>query len=42
MKTLIETPLFNFFASYLNGSEPVAGELPAAYDHFVTSLAELS
>ena len=42
MKTLIETPLFNFFASYLNGSEPTAGELPAAYDHFVTSLAELS
>lgn len=42
MKTLIETPLFNFFASYLNGSEPVEGELPAAYDHFVTSLAELS
>lgn len=42
MKTLIETPLFIFFASYLNGSEPVAGELPAAYDHFVTSLAELS
>ena len=42
MKTLIETPLFNFFASYLNGSEPATGELPAAYDHFVTSLAELS
>ncbi len=42
MKTLIETPLFNLFASYLNGSEPAAGELPAAYDHFVTCLAGLS
>ena len=42
MKTLIETSLFNLFASYINGSEPAAGELPAAYDHFVTCLAELS
>lgn len=42
MKTLIETSLFNLFASYMNGSEPAAGELPAAYDHFVTCLAELS
>ena len=42
MKTLIETSLFNLFASYMSGSEPAAGELPAAYDHFVTCLAELS
>ena len=31
MKTLIETSLFNLFASYINGSEPAAGELT----HFV-------
>lgn len=42
MKTLIETSLFNLFASYINDSELAAGELPAAYDHFVTCLAELS
>ena len=42
MKTLIETPLFDLFASYMNGSEPAAGELPAAYDDFVTCLAGLS
>lgn len=42
MKTLIETSLFNLFASYINGSELAAGELPAAYDHFVTCLVELS
>ena len=42
MKTLLETSLFNLFASYINGSELMAAELPAAYDHFVTCLAELS
>lgn len=42
MKTLTGTPLFNLFASYLNGSGPAAGELPAAYDDFVTCLAGLS
>lgn len=42
MKTLMETSLFNLFASYINGSELAAAELPAAYDHFVTCLAEFS
>lgn len=42
MKTLIETPLFNLFASYINDSGTSAGELPAAYDHFVDRLGELS
>ena len=41
MKTLIETPLFNLLASYMNGTQHAAGELPAAYDHFANLLAEL-
>ncbi len=41
MKTLIDTPLFNLFAAYINGEEHVAGELPAAYESFVDLLAEL-
>ena len=42
MKTLVETSLFNLFASYTNGAGPAAGELPAAYDDFVNCLATLS
>lgn len=42
MKTLVETSLFNLFASYTNGAGPAAGELPAAYDDFVNSLVTLS
>lgn len=42
MKTLVETPLFNLFASYMNGTGASAGELPAAYDGFVDRLATLS
>ena len=42
MKTLVETSLFDLFASYINGAGPVAGELPAAYDDFVNRLAALS
>ncbi len=41
MKTLIETSLFKLFASYINGTEPAVGELPAAYDDFVTCLTVL-
>ena len=42
MKTLVETSLFDLFASYTNGAGPAAGELPAAYDDFVDRLAALS
>jgi len=42
MKTLVETSLFDLFASYINGAGPAAGELPAAYDDFVDRLAALS
>lgn len=42
MKTLVETSLFNLFASYTNGAGPAAGELPAAYNDFVNCLATLS
>ena len=42
MKTLVETSLFNLFASYTNGAGPALGELPAAYDDFVNCLATLS
>ena len=38
MKTLVETSLFNLFASYTNGAGPALGELPAAYDDFVNCL----
>lgn len=41
MKTLTDTPLFNLFAVYMNGTEKAAGELPAAYENFVDLLAEL-
>mgnify|MGYP001657855547 FL=1 len=41
MRTLTDTPLFNLFTAYLGGTELVTGELPAAYDSFVTLLAEL-
>ena len=41
MKTLINTPLFNLFAAYMNGTEHAAEELPAAYENFVGLLAEL-
>ncbi len=41
MKTLIDTPLFNLFAAYINGEEHVAEELPAAYESFVDLLVEL-
>ena len=42
MNTLVETSLFNLFASYTNGAGPAAGELPAAYNDFVNCLATLS
>lgn len=42
MRTLTDTPLFNLFTAYLGGTELVTGELPAAYDSFVTLLEELS
>lgn len=42
MKTLVETSLFNLFASYTNGAGPAAGELSAAYNDFVNCLATLS
>lgn len=42
MKTLVETSLFNLFASYTNGAGPAASGLPAAYDDFVNRLAMLS
>lgn len=41
MKALIDTPLFNLFAAYMNGTEQAAGELPAAYENFADFLAEL-
>lgn len=41
MRTLMDTSLFKLFASYLNGMELAAGELPAAYENFVNLLAEL-
>ena len=42
MRTLTDTPLFNLFTAYLGGTELVTGELPVAYDSFVTLLEELS
>ena len=42
MKTLIETPLFCLFASYINGSKLAADKLPTAYDNFMTCLTRLS
>ena len=42
MKTLVETSLFNLFASYINGTGLAVSELPAAYDDFVNRLARLS
>lgn len=41
MRTLTDTPLFNLFTAYLGGTKLAAGELPAAYDSFVTLLEEL-
>lgn len=41
MKTLINTPLFNLFTAYINGTEHAAEELPAAYENFVGLLEEL-
>lgn len=41
MRTLTDTPLFNLFTAYLGGTELATGELPAAYDNFVTLLEEL-
>lgn len=35
MRTLTNTPLFGMFTSYVEGSELMPGNLPAAYDDFV-------
>lgn len=34
MRTLTNTPLFGMFTSYVEGSELMPGNLPAAYDDF--------
>mgnify|MGYP000112760886 CR=1 FL=1 len=41
MNALIDTPLFKLFAAYINGSEHMAENLPAAYENFVDLLTEL-
>lgn len=41
MKTLTDTPLFKLFTAYLGGMELAVGELPVAYDNFITLLEEL-
>lgn len=41
MRTLTDTTLFNLFTAYPGGTELAAGELPAAYESFVTLLEEL-
>ena len=41
MRTLIDTPLFNLFASYLNGMKTAAANLAPAYENFAILLAEL-
>lgn len=41
MRTLIDTPLFNLFASYLNGMKTAAANLASAYENFATLLAAL-
>lgn len=41
MRTLTDTPLFGMFTSYVEGSELMPGNLPAAYDDFVELLAGL-
>lgn len=41
MRTLTNTPLFGMFTSYVEGSELMPGNLPAAYDDFVELLAGL-
>ena len=38
MRTLTNTPLFGMFTSYVEGSELMPGNLPAAYDDFVGTL----
>jgi hypothetical protein len=42
MKTLIETTLVTMFTAYLNRKNLTPGELPAAYDEFVSLLSEFS
>lgn len=42
MKTLIETTLVTMFTAYLNRENLTPGELPAAYDEFVSLLSEIS
>ena len=42
MKTLIETTLVTMFTTYLNREDLTPGELPAAYDEFVSLLSEIS
>lgn len=42
MKMLIETTLVTMFAAYLNRENLTPGELPAAYDEFVSLLSEIS
>ena len=41
MRTLTNTPLFGMFTSYVEGSELMPGNLPAAYDDFVGLLTNL-
>lgn len=42
MKKLIETTLVTIFTAYLNRENLTPGELPAAYDEFVSLLSEFS
>lgn len=42
MKKLIETTLVTMFTAYLNRENLTPGELPAAYDEFVSLLSEIS
>lgn len=41
MRTLIDTPLFSLFASYLNGMKTATDNLASAYENFALLLAEL-
>ena len=41
MRTLTNTPLVGMFTSYVEGSELMPGNLPAAYDDFVGLLTNL-
>ena len=41
MRTLIDTPLFNLFASYLNGMKSAPANLAPAHKNFAILLAEL-